>query len=141
MGIYNFFKNVYKQTRELRVWCLYLKSLQGAELLHMCLAYDLEEAVGHAWNFLKEKCDNKAPMEYTPKMWLSMSVDEISKEMFASEMKEIKKTLEPPANDGPSETSKLINEIIKNEDNKLFQRSKKKLTEYEIKYIEEKLKK
>lgn len=141
MGIFNFFKHVYKQTRELRVWCLYLKSMQGAELLHMCLAYDLEEAVSHAWEFLRVKCDNNMPMEYTPRMWLSMSISEISEQMFASEMKEIKKEPKQVDNSNLSETSKLIHEIIQKEDTKLFQRSKKKLSQYEIKYIEEKLKK
>lgn len=143
MGIYEFFHKVIPKTVQPKIWSVILKDNDRGEMMHMCVAYTLEEATESAWTWLaKDEPGRGDVRKYSPRMWLSMNVEDIKKQMFNSELAEIKKTKVKAVEEKKvvSPMNQLINKIIEDHDVRLFEKSKKKLDENEIKYIEEKLK-
>lgn len=118
---------------KVKIWSVYLDDDHGGKIMHMCLAYDLEEAINHAWAFVKKTCPGTNPMTLLPKMWLSMDANDLTVST-PSLIMETKQNFY-----GNNEKNELIKTIIKTKDSKLFQKSKRKLNNLEIRYIKEKL--
>lgn len=155
--------------QKMKVWSLYLENTRTNEnLLHMCLAYDLESAIEHAWQFLRNNVAYAIadPKMYTPKMWLSVSLEELvpfstpvlppnikgdinaifgGRNIIDELVSQILKSSFPAEKKSEvksslGETNVLMQKIIKNKDSKLFKESMGKFTEQEKKYIQSKLK-
>ena len=144
---------------KMKVWSLLLSNMANDQLLHQCLAYDLEEAVEHAWDYLKKEPAYATidPKTFTPRMWLSSAIDELIPHAIAQSTKMVlesstskslidelvsqflKDTTPTPSKKGPETTNDLMLRIIQNKDKKLFKASINKFTEKEIKYIQNKL--
>lgn len=144
---------------KMKVWSLFLTNNTNDQLLHQCLAYDLEEAVEHAWEFLKNEPAYATfnPKTFTPRMWLSSTIDEMLPHVIAQSTKMVvesvpgaslidelvsqfmKNTPAVPPKKAPETTNDLMMKIIQNKDEKLFKASLGKFTEKEIKYIQNKL--
>lgn len=120
----------------LKVWSLYLEDNTTGRLLHQCQAYELEEAIQNAWDFLKQNWPTIEPRNYLPKMWLSTPVTELGHLPKHA----VTLAVSPQVPEVQTEVNKLMEKIIKEKNRKLFRESIKKFNEQEIKYIKDKLK-
>lgn len=99
--------------------------------LHICAAYSLDDAWVDAKKTLSKELNGVLPSAMTVVMWASRDLNDLFSEFMDERVV-------PVTSPGDTKTD-LMKRIVDTKDSKLFEESRHLFSEYELKYLEEKL--